>query len=113
MTDLTPVGLISTVDASSSVTSVPYDIGHNTVFSVQVNFSGANLVGTLSLEASLDKETWVQVTDSDQAVTASADHQWSVLGAAYRYVRAKWVYTSGAGNITVKAITKRSYITGA
>ena len=111
MSDLDPIELVSSVDATSDVTSVQLNLGHLTTYSIQVNFSGGagNLAGTLTLESSIDNSTYVTVSGSSQAVTSSGDHLWSVTDAGYRYVRAKWVYTSGTGNIDVKAILKRNF----
>lgn len=83
-----------------------FDLGDGGDFSVQVIFTGVNVVGTLTLEASDDNTNFVTVTNSSQAVTASTGHMWNVTGAGYRYVRPRWVYTSGAGNITANLYFK-------
>ncbi len=110
-----PIQLISSADATSNLTSVPLDIGDEKVYSIQADFTGGggDLVGTLKLQASVDGSTYVDVTDSDQAVAASADHLWSVTDAGYRYVRVDWAFTSGTGNLTVKAIIKGTPVKGA
>lgn len=110
-----PVQLISNQDATSNITSVPFDIGDEKVVCITVDFTGGggDLVGTLKLQASIDNSTYIDVTDSSQAVNASADHMWSIADAAYRYVRVDWAYTSGTGNLTAKAIVKSTPVKGA
>lgn len=83
-----------------------FDLGDGGNFSVQVIFTGADVVGTLTLEASDDGTNFVTVANSSQAVTASAGHIWNVTGAGYRYVRPRWVYTSGTGTITANLFYK-------
>lgn len=94
------VELIPSQDATSNATSAYFDLGGKIDFAIQVFFTGTDLAGVLTLEASIDPANgWVKVLDSDQAVTSSAGHIWNVTGAGYRYIRVKWVYTTGTGNI--------------
>lgn len=104
--------LIPTSSAAVDVTSAAFDLGDITVYGVQVIFTGANVVGTLTLEASNNGSNFVTVASSSQAVTASAGAYWSVTGAGYRYVRVAWDYTSGTGNITVELSAKEVRIVG-
>ncbi len=105
--------LISAYNAGSTFQSVPLDIGDLINYSIQVAFSSATLNGTLTLEGSLDKSTWVTLPSSSQAIVSGAAHVWSVQNAGYRYVRVVWTYTSGAGTITAKAFLKEFPIKGA
>jgi hypothetical protein len=98
--------LLETVSAANDVNSGVYDLCDLHRFAVQVKFSGSNVVGTLKLQCSLDNVTWVDVANSSQAVTSSANHIWDVQSAGYRYVRVNWDYTSGTGNITVSIHVK-------
>lgn len=110
-----PTQLISNADASSNITSVPFDIGDEKVVCITVDFSGGggDLAGTLKLQASIDNSVYIDVADSDQAITGSEDHMWSIADAAYRYVRVDWAYSSGTGNLTAKAIVKSTPVKGA
>ena len=101
---LIPVGTAGT----ASVTSVAYDLGGQSLYSISVDFSGSNLVGTLTLEGSNNSDTagFTTILNSSQAVTASADHMWNVSQAGYRWVRVVWVFTSGTGNIASKLTVK-------
>jgi len=99
------ITLITATDASGDVTSNSWDLVDLDRFSVQVNFTGSDLVGTLTLEASNDDTNFITVTDSSQAVSASTDHLYDVT-AGYRYVRLFWDYTSGSGNISAKVLVK-------
>ena len=103
---------------SASFVSVPYDLGDLSVYAMQVVFSGggSNLVGVLTLEASADSSpatNFVTVTGSSQAVAASASHTWNVQGAGYRYIRVRWVFTSGTGNAVVSICAKENVVKGA
>lgn len=104
----------SGTDAAADRTTVAYELGDLTDYSISVDFTGANVVGTLTLEASNSATSgFVTVSGSSQAVTASADHLWSVTGAGYRYVRVVWDYTSGTGNMTVDLVAKEMRVVGA
>lgn len=105
--------LRDTVSAAASWTSEKVFLADLKVFAISVDFSGSNVVGTLKLQASIDGSVWVDIAGSSQAVTASADHMWAAEGAGYPYVRVDWTYTSGTGNMTVKAILKQDVVTGA
>lgn len=94
------VELIPLQSGAANATSAYFDLGGKIDFAIQVYFTGSDLAGVLTLEASVDPSLgWVKVLDSDQSVTSSAGHIWNVTGAGYRYIRTKWVYTSGTGNI--------------
>ena len=100
--------LIPTQTAAAGITSVYYDLGDLTDLSVQVSFTGVNVVGTLTLEAASTDPTagFVTVLNSSQAIAASGGHVWNVTGAGYRFIRVKWVYTSGTGNIKATLFAK-------
>lgn len=108
------IDLIASTSAASSRVSCAVDLGDMTTFSVHVTFSGADVAGTLTLEASdtPNDADFVTVPNSTQAVTASADHVWSVTGAGYRYVRVRWVYTSGTGDIAAYFVGKELRLVG-
>lgn len=100
--------LIPTQTAAAGITSVYYDLGDLDTYSVQVSFTGVNVVGTLTLESASTDPTvgFVTVLNSSQAIAASGGHMYNVLGAGYRFIRLKWVYTSGAGNIKATIFVK-------
>lgn len=101
---------IATVSAASSVTTPPIDLGDLTRYSVETTFSGSNVVGTLTLESSNFGVIWNTVSGSSQAVTASTNHIYDVVNSSYRYVRLKWTYTSGTGNIGAKTFLKEPHV---
>ncbi len=105
--------LASAADASSFTSSVKLDLGDLKSYSIQVSFSGSNVVGTLTLVASDDDSIYTTVANSSVAVTASASTLYDVRDAGYRYVKVSWAYTSGTGNITIKAAVKESWVRGA
>ena len=109
------IQLIQSTSAAVDVTSVAFDLGDLSTFSISVDFSGGagDLVGTLTLQASNDGSDFVTVVNSSQAITSSASHFWNVTGAGYRYIRVFWDATSGTGNITSRLIAKDTVIKGA
>jgi hypothetical protein len=101
--------IMSNASAVTSRVSVPFQIDDLLVYSVQAVFTGVNVVGVLTLEATnddTDSTSWTTIQDSTQAVIASANHIWNVNGAGYRWCRARWVYTSGTGNIKMNVTIK-------
>lgn len=105
--------IIPQSDASVSTTSNNLDLGDLKDVSIQVTFTGSDVVGTLKLEASNNGTDFVDVDSSSQSVTASGDHMWNIAVANYRWLRADWAYTSGTGTIKADAIIKENPITGA
>lgn len=96
------VELFSLASGAGSFVTPPVSIGDLTTFSVFVLFpGGGTLDGTLTLECSKDtvNANYVTITGSSQAVTGSTQHAWSAVGQGYEYVRMRWVYSSGAGNM--------------
>lgn len=92
------------VDAQSAATfanSAPWALGDIKDYNIQVEITGSNVVGTLKLQArNRDDASWIDVTDSSQAITSSGEHMWNVSRASYKFVRVSWAYTSGTGNIS-------------
>ncbi len=105
--------LIPTQSAAVDITSAGFQLVDLQGFSVTVDFTGADVVGTLTLQGTNDQTGstgWITVASSSQAVTASADHMWNVQGAEYRWVRVFWDYTSGTGNITATLVAKKTIV---
>lgn len=105
----------TTSTAVATLASSAFDLGDLTCYSIEVVFSGGatDLVGTLTLEASNDNTTFTTVTGSSQAITASAAHMWNVVGAGYRWVRVRWTFTSGTGNMQAYLSVKENRVVGA
>lgn len=101
------IELISSRSAAASVVSPYFDLGDKIDYAIQVFFTGSNVTGTLSLEASVDIiNGFVTIQGSVQPVVSSLNHVWNVTGAGYRYVRVRWAYTSGTGNILSELFLK-------
>ena len=99
------------------VNSGSFDLVDLKDYSIQVNFSGTDLVGTLKLQAIATASEFansdrVDIASTSQAVTGAASHIWNVSGAQYRYVRAVWTWTSGTGNWTVTMASKETVFVG-
>ena len=101
------IELIPQQSAAQNLTSVYFDLGDKIDYAIQVAFTGSDVVGVLTLEASIDPTLgFVTVLNSSQSVSSSAGHIWNVTGAGYRYIRINWVYTSGTGTITADIYPK-------
>lgn len=103
--------LVTTVSAATDFSSPPLLLNDSNEAYVQVLFSGSNVVGTLILEASADGTTYVTVAGSSQTVSASGSFVWNVVDMVAKYLRVGWDYTSGTGNITIKANIKNEAVT--
>lgn len=104
------IELLSTRSAVTDVTTVGFFLVDLTTFAIQVTFTGADVVGTLKLQGSVDNVTYVDISNSSQAVTASANHLWDVTRAGYTWVKVDWDYTSGTGNITINLVVKENVV---
>lgn len=102
--------LLATTSAAADVTTQPFDLIDLTSYSVQVVFTGVDVVGSLKLQSSLDNVTYTDVAGSTQAVAASESHTWNVPETGDRYIRVFWDYTSGTGNITIKIFVKEPIV---
>jgi len=98
--------LIDAANAASTVTSVPFDLGDLTNYSVQCSFSSGTLNGALVLQGSLDNSTYGDIDSTSKSVVSGGAVIYSVDTAGYRYVRVKWTNTSGTGTITAKIYVK-------
>ena len=108
------ITLIESTSAAVDRDSAAYDLGDLLSGSIEVDFTGTDIVGTLTLECrNTTAAAWKTVASSSQAITASADHIWVLTGSAgYRYVRVHWDWTSGAGSITSTLVAKETRVTG-
>jgi hypothetical protein len=98
--------LLSAANAAVTQTSVPVDIGDQTSYAIQTAFSSGTSAGTLVLQGSVDNTTFGDIDGTSKVVAAGAAVIYSVANAGYRYVRAYWVPSAGAGTMTVKALVK-------
>jgi len=101
--------MLATVSAAANVTSGVLDIGDFTGYSIAAVLTGSDVAGTVSLEVSLDNSTFVTVASTSTAITSSTDTIFNISDAQYRYVRCKWVYSSGTGNLTVTSFISEPY----
>lgn len=106
------IQLLASTDVAADVITNAYDLVDLTTFSIQVNFveDMTPIEGSLKLEASLDNVVFVDVADSTQSVSNSANHIWDVVRAGYRYVRVNWDYSAGDGTIAIKLFLKENIV---
>lgn len=96
--------------AASDVTTPGFDLNDLLRYAIAVNFTGADVAGSLKLQASVDGAAWFDVTGSTQAVTLSQGHIWDVTVCGYRWVRVDWDYSSGTGNISMDLHVKENVV---
>ena len=100
MIDLT---VLNTNTAATSVTSNSVFVGDGFQCIFQAIFSGSDVVGTINIQYSLDNINFFGISSTDTyAITDST----GIITAGYpvaKYMRLKWTYTSGTGNITAYA----------
>lgn len=108
------ISLITSQSAAADMFSAAYDLGDLVTFSIEVDFTGSDVAGTLTLECrDSDSAAWKTVAGSSQSITTSIDHVWNVTGAGYRWIRVNWDYTSGTGNISSTLVAKELRVVGA
>lgn len=95
------------LNASSNFETGAWSIGENESYSVQVNFTGSNVAGTLVLQASNDADKWVDVPSTSANITNSSTQLYSEGSAQWLYVRLKWTYASGTGNVSGIMVAKQ------
>lgn len=105
--------LLGTQSAAANANSGVLDLVDLTTGSFYIAFTGANVVGSLNLQGSVDGTTFFNYPNSTQAVTASTGHIYDLNPTGVRYFRVAWTYTSGTGNITILAFTKNNVVSGA
>lgn len=77
-------------------------------YAIQASWTGTP-TGDLSLEVSSDVTndpasvaTWTTYTGTSQSTAGAAgNHMWDVTEAGHKWVRVKYVHTSGSGTLTV------------
>lgn len=88
--------------AATSFTTPPINVGDWGNISAAVFITGADVVGTLSVQGAIEK-TFARpiLMQAATAVTASADTLISLSYVGLPYIRFVWAYTSGTGNISI------------
>lgn len=98
--------------AATSFTSGPINIGDAGNVFVGYTLSGSNVAGTLLLECSTERDftNYWTVSNSSTSITNSADGYLNVTDINCQFIRVKWTYTSGTGNITIDVSIREPYI---
>ena len=107
------ITLYPATTAATSFNSAPLLLNDSDLTFIQVLFTGSDVVGTLTLEGSADNTTYTTLAGSSQAVSVASNvsYYWNSSVTAAKYVRAVWAYTSGTGNISIKANIKNEAVT--
>ena len=99
--------ILDTQEMSDSFTSSPIYLGQQTKYCVHAVFSDASSpVGTLSIEVSIDGQTWAPLSGSSYSISSAGDKMYDVGYATYRQARIKYVRGSGSGTMTLYASVK-------
>lgn len=102
--------LMNAATVGATNTSGIFDLCDLTAFCVGVSFTGADVAGTLTLEASQDGTNFFTVTGSSTSITLSTGFVYDVTASGYRYVRVKLATGTGTGTMTVKLTAKQQTI---
>jgi len=88
--------------AATGFTTPGINVGDYGNLSAAVFITGADVVGTLSVQGAIEP-TFARpvLMQTATAVTASADVLVSLPYVGLPYIRFVWVYTSGTGNISI------------
>lgn len=102
---------IPTASAVTSFTSAPLVIQDNGNVAIGVTITGADVAGTLSLQAAFD-DAFARpfLIQAATAITASADTLYNLNDINYPFLRLLWVYSSGTGNISVDAAVRQQIL---
>lgn len=105
--------VINALSDAVTQTSAAFDTWSMYRVSAQAFFSDGTAAGALKLQASNDISTannlaidqapihWNDIPNSSQTVTAGASVLIPSMEIGYRWIRAVWTPSAGAGNITV------------
>lgn len=98
-------------DMSVDLRSNVYDVRTYEGFSIQAKYTGSP-VGTLKIQVSNDDpldtvtQSFVDLANSDVAVSAAGTYVYNVEIAYYGWVRLFWDVTSGTGDLSAKIVLK-------
>ncbi len=100
--------LQQTQSATTSFTTNSFYVGDASGASIQVSFTGADVVGSFVVQSSVDGVNWAFTSSTTTAVTASTNLVVGTSNVPPPWLRVSWTYTSGTGNITVLAAIRQS-----
>ena len=99
--------ILSSKDMGASFESDPIYVSEKSRYCIQAVFNDATSpVGTISLETSINGDTWTELPDSPYGITEAGDRMYSVSDANYLMARIKYVRTSGSGTMNIYANVK-------
>jgi hypothetical protein len=97
--------------AVTGFTSAPLIIQDNGNCAIGVTITGADVVGTLTLQGAFTEDfARPFLIQTATAITASADTLYNLNDLNYPFVRLVWAYTSGTGNISVDASIRQQIL---
>lgn len=103
----------SPIDLTTAINIDPMWLGHSSMFSVQLQFTGAP-EGEFKLQVSNDHGVshkgegfydlrqlglWTDVDCSEQLVSEAGDHTWNFENPGFRWARVVWTPTGGSGEL--------------
>jgi len=99
--------IIDNENCAGTIYSQSVDVSKNRVMAFQFIWSGTP-TGSIDVEISIDGDNWTSTGISATGAEGSAGSEFVEILSACRFARAKYVHTSGSGNITVHYSGTRS-----
>jgi len=96
------ISIVSSGDMSSNITSEAVELF--SAYALEISVSGSP-VGTIYLEGSNDDTTYYEV--ANQIISGALDRLYNVPDSIYKYIRIRWVRTSGSGTLSSRVRTLR------
>lgn len=103
------VKLIKALEATSksATFNTDIDLEHAYGFCVAVVVSsGSGLTSATKLQASVDEETWVDVSGTSTNTSSDGSYMWNVVDAMYRHLRIVNTISAGSATYQIRVHTK-------
>lgn len=91
-----------TINNASTTTTVAVDASQLAYVSASAVFSDGTAAGSFKLQGSNDGSNWLVLPNTAQTVASGAATLIPITQVAYRWIRAAFVSTGGAGTIAVQ-----------
>jgi hypothetical protein len=107
-----PQKLVTGASLAADYTSPEINVDHIGMMGIQLVFTGTP-TGTFKLQGSVvvyedsgTVNTWTDVADSSQAVSAAGNHMWNFTDIGFNRLRVVYTRTSGTGSLDIRTYTK-------
>lgn len=76
-----------------------HEIEHQWLACVQAVWTGATAEGTLTLQGSINKVNWENLTDYSKSISGDGSVLWDIPNTGIPYIRVHYAFTAGTGNL--------------